>query len=189
MHSNHLTLWLIQRFPSKIYQMTNIIDQEESIGPFEKYRSSALALEFLPLIVGLFGILLKIPLLATIGFSIGAIVYPLFSWYLFKTSNYQFLDIFFATLFGFGLFVSIIGFLFYFQKWEGTRVLLRATHQTLILGFGFSILQFLLRIRLLKNKEQEFRMSLKILSRYAVLLFIFYYLNLDEFIEPVLREI
>ncbi len=170
--------------------MTNeILDHEESIKPFEKYRSLALLLEFLPLIGGLSGILLKIPQLTTIGFAIGAIIYPLFSWYLFKTDNSHFLDILFATIFGLGISISILSFLFYFQSWENAKELLKIANQTLTVGFGLSIIYSVFRIMVVKNKEQEFRMSLKILSRYAFLLLLFYALNLDEFIQPVLIEI
>lgn len=170
--------------------MTNVIlDHEESTEPFERYRTLALALEFIPLIGGLFGILLKIPQLTTIGFAIGAIVYPLFSWYLFKTNTFHFLDILFATLFGLGLFVSIIGFLYYFQKWEGARELLSSVHRILTIGFVLSFVHYIFRRMMVKNKAEEFRMSLKIFSRYAILLLLFYAFNLDELIEPVLLEI
>ncbi len=166
-----------------------ILDYEPSVEPFVKFRSLALILEFSFLLIGISGIVFNSPELTTIGFATGAIIYPLFAWYLFKTNKYRIVDILFATFFGLGIFVVIISLLFYFQNWEGAKEMLIVSYLTLVFGTIGSLIFYVLRIMILKNKEHEFRMSLKIFSRYLFLLILFYALNLDEFTETVLMEI
>lgn len=167
----------------------DILDYEESIEPFVKYRILALLLEFSPLIVGVLGIMLDNQHLITVGFATGAMLYPLLGWYFFKTNKYNIWDILLATFFGLGIFVILVGFLFYFQKWAGAKEMVITAHLTLMVGFGLAVIHYFIRRMVVKKKEQEFRMSLKILSRYAFLLFLFYALNLDQYMEIVYLEI
>ena len=169
--------------------INEILDYDRPVKPFYKYRSLALILEFAFLFMGVSGIVFMIPELTTIGFLTGAIIYPLFAWYLFKTNTYHILDILFATFFGLGIFVVLVSLLFYFQQWEGAKEMVIAAHLTLMVGTGLSLAHYLIRIMIVKNKEQEFRMSLKLFSRYLFLLILFYALNLDEFTETILIEI
>ena len=85
-----------------------------------------------------------------------------------------------ATILGIGLSVALLGLLFYFQNWEGNREMTLIGYHTLVNCFIIALIFSIVKFFTAKNKKYEIRMSWKILSRYVILIILYYSLNLNS---------
>ena len=162
--------------------MNEILDSPLTEKPiYNKYRPLPLLLEFFPLFVGLIGILFKTEEMITLGLLAATMVYTFLSWYLFKALKYSIWDILVAIFFGLGMAVVLLGVLFYCQDWEGMKEMVFAGYMTLLVCLPIALLYAAIRFFVVKDRQYEFTMSWKILSRFLVLFIIHHLFGLHSF--------
>ena len=148
------------------------------------FRPLAILIEAIAGVGFIVGMISKNPGIVTIGISTAALIYLVFSWYIFRTRKFKILNLIFALILGLLLFSSIIGFAFYRNEWEGAVEMILVTHQLLIVGFGLSFVRLIRR----PGDKNEFTMSYKLLSRFLILMLVFYSLGLQEYTHELLSR-
>ena len=168
--------------------MSETSDQHNTVQAveYERYRTPALLLEFLPLFVGLFGVLFNVSTLTIMGFSIACFFYIFLSWYFFKALKYRAIDKLIATFFGMGISITLMGILFWAMDWEGKKEMAIIGNSMLLFCLGLSGIYFLIRYFTAENWLYEFTNSIKILSRLIFLFVIYYAFGLNTVLGNVI---
>lgn len=165
------------------------ITMEQSIDPsYKRFRPLAMILETIPFLVILAGYLLDIHQLKIIGVFLAVGVYILGGWFLFKGQNHNIWQILIATVAGFFLSVVILGFLFEELKWEFGKEMVLVSTFTLNFCFSLSLLYMTLRLMSSKSRPYQFSMSVKIFSRFFLLVIFLYASGLNVHMEQILAQ-
>ncbi len=168
---------------------TEILDEDIQYTEYNKFRVIPLVLEFLPIIIGLIAFSLGDRKYFSISIFCLGVIYLFGGWYLFKTKEHKILNVIISTLAGLFLSSIVIGITVHYMTWKGNKDLL--TNVNLIILFGVIISGIIMIIRLISSKKrvEELTMSIKIFSRYLILLFIFYGLELNKFQSPIIEMV
>lgn len=166
-------------------EMSDHLKTEEA-AESEKFRTLPLLLEFLPLFVGLFGLLFHVSILTVLGFTFSCLFYIFLSWYFFKALKNRAIDKLMATFFGFGISIALLGILFWAMDWEGKNEMVIVGHSMVLFCLGLSGFYFLIRYFTAENWLYEFTNSIKILSRFIFLFVIYYAFGLNTVLGNVI---
>ena len=143
---------------------SDLIEVTLHTGP--EYRIPAILLEGIFLLITFIGLIFGPLSLAIIGASSLAMVYMTFSWYLFKAAKFRGWDIALSIISGLILNVGCLGVLFKKMNWEGSSTMTNMVLVTCTLGIIITAGWYQAR----KENQLEYRLSLKLLSRFALFL-------------------
>ena len=157
----------------------------ETEKPFNKYRPLAIILETLPIVIALIGFISANSSLVVIGCTVASLFYMVLSWYLFKGFKFTPADVIASLILGLGLSVSLNGMLFYFMKWDHNGLMLSSTSTIFFFCFVLALIYMVVKSMDRENFKYEIRMSLKIISRYVILLVIFLSTGMYKVLGPL----
>ncbi|MFK7924316.1 MAG: hypothetical protein AB8H47_20330 [Bacteroidia bacterium] len=141
---------------------------------YQRFRLPAILVEGIPLTLMVMGLMLGINKLKVISFMTTAFLYMSVSFYLFKAEKYKVLDVIAAIFAGLMIAIILIGYLFQLMDWPNGVEMLTISKLSLNFGLLFSGLLVLAKNLKVQRRPFEFTMSLKLFSRFLILLIYFY---------------
>ena len=158
-----------------------ILDAEiEEPIVYNRFRPLAFILELVPSFIALLGMVANIPELTTVGFCTLAVIYFPLGFYIFKAEKFKIVDVLLSLFFGMGLATVVLPILFAVQDWPYQDEMLIVGTQTVFLCLFLSLIHTGIKMSKSSNKEFEFTMSLKILSRWIFYFLIYWIFGLNQ---------
>ncbi len=126
--------------------------------------------------------------LKIIGVTLMVFVYILSGWYLFKGKKHNFWQVLIATIAGIFLSVVIIGFAFEILNWEFGKEMALVSTLTLYWLFILSLGYMILRLMSLESRPYQLTMSVKIFSRFLILMIFLYASGLNVHMDQLMAQ-